>query len=666
MSTKSRQSRQIICELCGKKKTTPCKYRDICRSCYKQEPSTKCPRCGRLTHQAAQNAGFCPKCTEIATRPEAICRKCNRVKVIHNQSASICKSCHELVSRSARKAKQDKVKCSNCGELHSSVLVNRAICFSCWLEEHNGKKLCEVCNKQKVIASKTECLCKHCLEDRRSPEVLCKYITNFTTDYPYNKLLFDLLVSEIKWKEVKTKDKQRFYTFGHFLQTYQLPQPLSWEAIEEAMPKLKSTNRFKPKIIRSCLLDLGHLLASRGQLESLDVYQARRQALRTLSQAPEYIQPILNRFATWLWNQQMKPTSVRHYMENLSMFWSWCSQHGIQSPAQVQPSLVNNYLQMLYWQWQCSECQAISEFDPYAHQVHEQCTHCGAVSSLTKVKQYSQSTVCGRRSGLRVFFDWAKINKLVLFNPVQRQIKLPDQKILHYPFEVIEQLSRYIINPEADPTEALTLYLIIFHGFTSWELRYTKISEVIPLRDDILLSTLAEAYYLVVPRPPVSRGRHSPGRPSARLNFPPVAAAWLKPLLERFEHQRQQRLSNPNNRYLLVAPGRTRHDKPICYEYLRRILQRASLCVIGADCTPKTLRITAGVMYTDRAGRGILEWMGWGEKQAFFYGWGPREVIYPQRINKAQDKELQLSVEPTDFPSTREISLSLSHLPHPL
>jgi hypothetical protein len=32
--------------------------------------------------------------------------------------------------------------------------------------------------------------------------------------------------------------------------------------------------------------------------------------------------------------------------------------------------------------------------------------------------------------------------------------------------------------------------------------------------------------------------------------------------------------------------------------------------VLGVSCNPNTLRKTAGVMFADRAGAGILRWMG--------------------------------------------------------
>src|SRR5207247_3918204 len=111
--------------------------------------------------------------------------------------------------------------------------------------------------------------------------------------------------------------------------------------------------------------------------------------------------------------------------------------------------------------------------------------------------------------------------------------------------------------------EALTLYLIMFHALTVWELQHAQLPTVFSLRQDISLPGLAEAYYVIVPKPAPSLGDRSPGRPDVRLDFPAKAAPWLKPLLERFEYQRQQIVRNPRNRYLLIAPKKARHNTPV-------------------------------------------------------------------------------------------------------
>jgi hypothetical protein len=191
----------------------------------------------------------------------------------------------------------------------------------------------------------------------------------------------------------------------------------------------------------------------------------------------------------------------------------------------------------------------------------------------------------------------------------------------------------------------------MFHALSVWELQHAQLPTVFSLRQDIPQPWLAEAYYVLVPKPIPSLGDRSPGRPDVRLDFPVSAAPWLKPLLERFEHQRQQRVKNPKNRYLLITPSTARHDTPVGKVFVWETVRNASLRVLGVACNPNTLRKTAGMMFADRAGAGILHWMGWDDQQAFAYTWAAREMIHPQVLDDSQGTQLQPSAEPMIFPS---------------
>ena len=243
---------------------------------------------------------------------------------------------------------------------------------------------------------------------------------------------------------------------------------------------------------------------------------------------------------------------------------------------------------------------------------------------------------------------------MVVANPVQRKIPAPPPTIQHYPPEVIKQLCTYITTPDADPTEALILYLIIFHACSVWDLQHVELPTVFSMRQDIPSPQLADAYYVIIPKPAPSLGDRSPGRPDVRLDFPAKAAPWLKPLLKRFEHQREQRVSNPRNRYLLIAPNKSRHNAPVGHVFVWKIVRQASLRVLGAACNPTMLRKTAGVMFTDRAGAGVLRWMGWDDQQAFAYSWATREMIQPQQLNSSATVHAPVSSEPIIFPSSKE------------
>jgi hypothetical protein len=497
-------------------------------------------------------------------------------------------------------------------------------------------------------------LCKHCYQDYLAPKVLQRYVDDFTTPYSYNTALFDLLASTIVWESVTEKEDRKFKVFGRFLQTQKLSEPLTWTTIVEALPTLGSTNRTQPKLVRACLLELGHLLVASGQLESWEDYVANRSALQPIKRAPEAMQGFLHRYTAWLWERRTAPSNVRDHLQVLSSFWLWCEARGIASPEEVQEALVNDYLLTLYWQWQCSACQGAMTFEPHTRKAPHMCASCGTIGSLTKQKRFAQNMVRQHRAKLRVFFDWLKINRLVVTNPVQRKTPAPNSAIQHYPPEVIKQLCTYITASDSEPFEAVILYLIIFHALSVWELRHVMLPTAVPLRQEIVTPGLAEAYYVIVPRPEPTRGDRSPGRPDIHLDFPAQAAPWLKPLLMRFERQRQQTAERSKNRYLLTIPSTARHNTPVSQFLIWKTVSRASLRVLGAACNPNVLRKTAGVMFADRAGAGVLRWMGWNDDQAFEYAWAAREVIQPQQIDGSRSTHARLGVEPITFPSPKE------------
>jgi hypothetical protein len=193
----------------------------------------------------------------------------------------------------------------------------------------------------------------------------------------------------------------------------------------------------------------------------------------------------------------------------------------------------------------------------------------------------------------------------------------------------------------------LILYLIIVHACSLWELKHAQLPALLPLNETIAVPSLATSYYVVFPKAVPSRGRHTPGRPSRRLDFPPEAAPWLKPLLERFEQQRRAIVKEANNPYLLVASGKAHRKTPVCDDFVEQLVQRASLHILGAACTARLLRQTAAVILADTISAGILPWLGWEEKQAFAYAWVPREIVLPQTADPTP------TVGPVPFPSAK-------------
>jgi hypothetical protein len=113
-------------------------------------------------------------------------------------------------------------------------------------------------------------------------------------------------------------------------------------------------------------------------------------------------------------------------------------------------------------------------------------------------------------------------------------------------------------------------------------------------------------------------------------------------------------VSNPRNRYLLIAPNKAHRNIPVGHVFVWKMVREASLRVLGAACNPAMLRKTAGVMFTDRAGAGVLRWMGWDEQQAFAYTWATRQMIQPQQPGGSQAAHAQPNTKPIIFPPPKE------------
>src|SRR5260370_36294353 len=94
--------RQVTCEVCGRLCLAKRKARDICRACYRKEPSTGCVRCGLVKHLVAVDSGLCPRCKGIIERPVEVCARCGRVRTIYSQEGRLCRSCAKRQRRESR------------------------------------------------------------------------------------------------------------------------------------------------------------------------------------------------------------------------------------------------------------------------------------------------------------------------------------------------------------------------------------------------------------------------------------------------------------------------------------------------------------------------------------------------------------------------------------
>jgi hypothetical protein len=624
----------------------------LCQRCHvyflrSKRPRGRCTRCKIWGCKIDKETGLCSRCMSPKAKPEGECTYCHQIRVIHDQDAKICYLCYKnLKNQHRKKYRPNRLRiCSVCGKLRVSELSKRAICKHCRHIENNGYAQCRGCNTFKAIYNKTQQLCTLCYRDHNASyrdhnasyrdqsatNRLHRYLADFSTPYQYNNRLFALLVTILDEIAITEKVNNQFRAFGQFLQTHRITEPLTWEVIEELLQTMGPTRSKKTQLVRASLLALGHLMASKGLIESHETYCQKRRIELTINDAPQHIQHTLQLYASWLWERKSSWGNVISSIGALTSFWSWCASYSITSPHEVTASVINNYLLTLYWQWSCSNCNSIFTFTPEVRQAPRICPNCGDVGTIMKVDRYAQRSVRNHNDMLHVFFEWARSNHKVIANPVRSKIRLPVYSKRHYPFDDIRRLCNYISAPDSDPIEALTLYLIIFHAFSVWELRHAEVPILNKLDGGYEAPPITSAYYILLPKREPSCGNSTPGRPDLRVNFPEIATPWLNPLLERFEHKRQELSKNRSNKYLLLSTHTALHNIPTSGDLVRRIVQRASQRVLGAKYNPRFLRITVAMMFVDSTNGGILKWLGWSSQQGFKYMWMQREVIQPAK-----------------------------------
>jgi hypothetical protein len=623
------------CARCSQTRPIFNQEESLCQRCHenflwRKRPKGRCARCKVGSRKIDKETGLCSRCMSPSAKPEGECTYCHRIRVIHDQDAKICYLCYQnLKDQDRKKNRPDRLRiCSVCGKLRVSRLVNRAICVACRHKENNGYAQCTGCNTVKAIYNKAQQLCTLCYIERHATNWLYRYLADFSTPYLYNNQLFALLATTLDEMVITDNVNSQFRAFGRFLQTHRITEPLTWEVIEELLSSVEWTNRANHQV-RASLLALGHLRASKGLIESHETYIQKRAVQLKIKHAPQHIQHTLQLYASWLCERKARWHNVRDSIAALISFWSWCASYGIKSPHEVTTSVINNYLLTLYWQWSCTNCNSMFTFTPEERQAPRICPNCGDIGTIMKVDRFAQRTVRSHHNRLYVFFEWAKLNHKVIANPVRRKIPLSEYSKRHYPFEDIRRLCNYIAAPDSDPIEALALYLIIFHAFSVWELRHAELPIFNKLDGGYETPPLTSAYYILLPKREPSLGDRTPGRPDVRVVFPDKAAPWLNPLLERFEHSRQELSKNHSNKYLLLSTRTARHNIPIGAKMVGSIVQRASQQALGAKYNPRYLRITVAMMFVDSTNGGILKWLGWSSQTGFKYMWMQREVVQP-------------------------------------
>ena len=552
------------------------------------------------------------------------------------------------------------IVCAMCGLTKASWKKKESVCQACDTKRRIGAVKCTVNGCDNRINNKGLQLCKRHDAERVAATLLRRYLENYSSPFPQNERYMAELAATIKWQDVEKgvariveHDVCRFRAVGKFLQTNELPEILTWEAIDQVLPPLAKKGRVKPKLIRSALLELGHLFAERGLLPEWSSHVAERCLRRAVESAPAPFLEHISAFRGWAEGGMLNPKlqflpmeldilastskTLGDTIKSISSFLTWCMGRGVVSLEVVDSTLIADYQRSLCWLYECKVCHRRFSFE--SAKSIERCANpeCNAAHSYVRKRKISRSFLSAQTSHLRMFFDWAELHGFISRNPLTgevcritaRTVTSIDQRgnrlevghaIRRYDDRVIERLCAYIVSPEADPEEAIILYLITFHLCTVNELCHLRVPSHVSQESNQTQMYEAQDYeYLFLRKSVRTRGRRLPTRSDPKLVFPRKALSWLVPLLERHYERRKEVVSAEHHEYLLAVKWRARHNTPVSAMYVRRIIRRASLRVLttGEVC-PSRLRRTAAAVFAQRSRRrsAVLTTLGYTAESA--------------------------------------------------
>lgn len=659
---KKSSQEKVICQDCGANELPTDSEGKRCHACNHKRARSKyrkalpknvaCVECGLLRPSCKASEMICARCDKKRRCGEVTCSVADCNNPISTKRWLLCER-HNLARRRNDWGLSCTIKdCNN-------VVHNKG-----WLlcDSHNLARLrndcglsCTIKDCNNLVHNKKSLLCKRHYIDQLMPGWLRRYIDTYSSPFSQNQRYFLKLASTINWADVdngiriiRQVDVGRFRAIGDFLKVQELPDKLTWQFIEETRARF-NRKEWNGYFVRSCLFELGHLLAASGPLQDWNSYLIERCLLKSLNSVPDIFRDHVSSFQGWtqrgMPNSHLKlpieslellsntPGSLLDTIRSVSAMLNWAVSHGINALTEINAIVFSNYQDTLFWKHECGTCGKCVPFDVYENR--PQCINCGPTGCYAPVRRLSRGSTVVIISRLRVFFDWAYLQGLVASNPVQsikgtskaitfnlsngrgKTVEVA-KSIRRYDDSVLQKFCEYLVAVNAEPEEALILYLVIFHLLTLNQLRNLRIPSLLNNRFSNSTPGDVENYqYLVLPSTKPSRGKRSSNR-AKKIKFFQKALSCLVPLLERYYKKRNNLGKARHCEYLIATVSSARHNKPVSDTYVRTILKRASLNLLGGTVAISDLRQTAAAVISQRSKRrsAVLIPLGYSEKWA--------------------------------------------------
>ncbi len=660
--------RSIVCEECKLPRRTQ-NWFDVCRGCLPKLTKTPCAECAVLFYRLAPGSSNCRRCAARLSDVKIICESCSVADYSFTRDPLHCRKCHYAARlRSWKKTLPREAVCVVCREMKPTCKKKEMICKICYEKRRNGDVSCTSPGCTNLIGNKRWLLCNYHNMDRLAKNRLNEYAKSYCSPFPQNERYFAILAASGRRADnglhtIREMDMRRYRAIGWYLKVYELPENLSWDDIYNALPEAGKYGQLRNTLIRSCLFELGNLLVAQGLMPDCNSYLNLSRLGRSQQVLPAHFLEQIFDFEKWASSGMLNPklgllpmtwqplsnsaATIKNTVNDTSAFLHWCMERQVASLSDIGPGLIAGYKETLFWRYECENCHRRAPFD--LGKTIEVCRNqkCNAIGPYVRVRRLTHSSVEDQVTNIRVFFNWAQLNDLVLENPLKNERRSAHDtftvvgakgemleiagSIRRYHDSVVESLCNYIVSPEADPEEALVLYLIIFHLFNVIELRNSKIPSLVAANSapatELDLAKDFE-HLLLVPRKP-TRGRPSKGR--SIIKFPEKALAWLVPLLARYFEKRKR---VAGSEYLFVAQSFVpEQPRPVSHQYIRRLVNKASHRAMGATVTPSDLRRTAAAIFEQKSKRrgAILTMLGYTSPRAIRFNYLKTFPIAPRQ-----------------------------------
>lgn len=266
--------RFIICQVCHRPRQTQSWF-DVCPACARNLPTMRCDACNKRRFQLQPDSQICHGCLNKLLREKVSCATCGRSDYAFKSDPTHCRRCHTKANlRIWKESWSRRIVCSSCGKEKQAWKKSGMTCASCHVKQASGNLQCVFPSCDKLMHIQKSQLCRIHHEDQQAPRLLREYLKAYASPFPQNERYLAELAATINWEAVEAglmkirgRDLARFRAFGSFLKTCELPEVLTWDAIDQALPLLGGKNSVKVGFIRSCLFELGNLLAERREIQ---------------------------------------------------------------------------------------------------------------------------------------------------------------------------------------------------------------------------------------------------------------------------------------------------------------------------------------------------------------------------------------------------------------